>query len=163
MSRLAEVAERAVEAGLHGTVDGQPSNLQPLVAHFPGWKVEAAEHRWCAAFVYDCCMKAGYAFSIRPAAGLSCHLAGCIAWEAWAKADPAIHFFKPGEDQPQRGDIVLYDRVFDGTEHDHMGIVLAAEATQLIVAEGNVKNRGAIMRRRRDGHIRAFIRLPESV
>ena len=64
---------------------------------------------------------------------------------------------------PQAGDIVLYDRVFNGQEHDHIGVVLEASDGGLVAAEGNVpgKNCSGLVRRRRDEHIRAYIRIPD--
>ncbi len=40
----------------------------------------------------------------------------------------------------RRGDIVIYNRVFDPDPHDHIGVVLNAWKDRLPVAEGNVNN-----------------------
>ena len=79
-------------------------------------------------------------------------------------ADPRIQYHRPEEDfTPAPGDIVLYDHVFCDREHDHIGVVVGVEADAIVAAEGNVDNanRSALVRRPRDGHIRAYIRLPD--
>jgi hypothetical protein len=98
-------------------------------------------------------------FPIRPTECITCNLAGCIAWEEWARADGRLEYFRTGSPAP--GDIVLFDRVFCSAEHDHIGIVLEAQPDSLTVAEGNFGNVSAVVKRPRDEHIRAFIRLPE--
>ena len=98
-------------------------------------------------------------FPIRPDECTSCNLAGCIAWEEWAKADPRLEYFREGEPLP--GDIVLFDRVFCDAAHDHIGVVLEVRPDRLVTAEGNYGNVSAIVERPRDEHIRAFIRIPD--
>lgn len=159
---LARVAREKALIPFHGAAEGRESNLGPIVEPFPTWSVPEADGLWCAAFVYYCCWEAGFDFPIRPKQCRTCHLAGCVAWEEWAKGDPRIGYH-PRQDGfvPEAGDIVLYDRVFENREHDHMGIVLEKRAHAILVAEGNVNNVSAIVERPLDEHIRAFIRLPD--
>lgn len=160
--KLARVARETALIPFYGAAEGRPSNLGPLVAPFPTWKVEAAEGLWCAAFVYYCCREAGFDFPIRPKECRSCHLAGCVAWEEWALGDPRVEYHPRGDGfRPGPGDIVLYDRVFENAEHDHMGIVLENRGQTILAAEGNVNNVSAIVERPLDEHIRAFIRIPD--
>ena len=56
---------------------------------------------------------------------------------------------------------MLYDRVFENKEHDHMGIVLVRREGTILVAEGNVNNISGIIERPIDEHIRAYIRIPD--
>ena len=159
---LAQVARDRALVPFHGAVDGQESNLGPIVAPFPTWSVEEADGLWCAAFVYYCCREAGFNFPIRPRACRTCHLAGCIAWEEWAKDDSRIEYHPRGDGfAPEPGDIVLYDRVFENGEHDHIGIVLEKRENTILAAEGNVNNVSALMERPLDEHIRAYIRIPD--
>ncbi len=160
---LAATARREAQRNYHGSVGGQEPNIFPLIAPFPPMPMENWDGRWCAAFVHYCCNQAGFALPPRPREAHSCTLAGCLAWEEWAMADQRAEYHLAGEAgfTPRPGDIVLYDRVFENYPHDHIGIVLEADAAWLTTAEGNVKNVSAILRRKRDGHIRAFIRLPE--
>ena len=159
---LAKVAEDKARLPFHGYMDGKESNLEPLIRFFPGWTLREADGVWCAAFVYYCCREAGFDLPIRPDECKSCHLAGCIAWEEWAIGDNRIGYHK-GTDAfgPEAGDIVLYDRVFNNQEHDHIGIVLRKRGNTLIVAEGNKDNVSQIVERPLDEHIRAFISLPD--
>ena len=62
---------------------------------------------------------------------------------------------------PEAGDIMLYDRVFEDREHDHMGIVIGRREDRILAAEGNLCNRSGLIERPLDGHIRGFIRLPD--
>lgn len=161
--KLAEKAEELAVLPFHGTCGETPSNLAPLVAPFPKWNVEAAENSWCAAFVYFCCMKAGFSIPYSPDECVTCSLAGCGGWEEFAMGDPRIEYHRTGGFLPERGDIVLFDRVFCGMEHDHIGIVLAVSADTITTVERLVgpENRSGIVTRRRDDHIRAYIRLPD--
>ena len=158
---LARIAQTEALKFYHGELPGLPSNLQEIVSHFPGWALEEADGLWCAAFVYHCVKKAGFDLPIRPEACEAGSLAACLSWEQWAMADPRITYIKGSDPSclPLRGDIVLYDEVFENKAHDHMGIVLTATDTTLTVAEGNVNNLSAILERPKDSHIRAILRL----
>ncbi len=159
---LAITAKDLALVPFHGAVDGLASNLAPIVRSFPTWSLREADRLWCAAFVYYCCREAGFGIPIRPDECKTCHLAGCIAWEEWAMGDPRIGYHKGGEGfVPEAGDIVIYDRVFENKEHDHIGIVLEKRANTILAAEGNIDNRSGIIERPLDGHIRAYIRIPD--
>lgn len=159
---LAESARSEALQCFHGFVMTAESNLTPIITSFPGWSLREADGLWCAAFVYYCCQKAGFHFPIRPIAGLSCNLAGCLAWEEWAQRDSRLEYHPAGElsFQPEAGDIALFDNVFVPAEHDHIGIILENREDFLITAEGNVNNLSAVLTRPRDHHIRAYIRIP---
>ena len=160
--QLATIAEAKARLPFHGFGEGEASNLEPIVRLFPGWTPEEADRLWCAAFVYYCCTEAGFEIPIRPEECRTCHLAGCIAWEEFATGDPRIGYLKAAEDfTPEAGDIVLYDRVFENREHDHIGIVLANRGNSILAAEGNVDNRSGVIERPVDEHIRAYIRIPD--
>ncbi len=160
--RLARVAKELAQLPFHGFGEGEGSNLEPIVQHFPGWTVEEADRLWCAAFVYYCCREAGFGIPIRPKECKTCHLAGCIAWEELARGDSRIEYH-PGTETgfPKPGDLVIYDRVFCNRPHDHMGIILRKQGETLVVAEGNLRNQSGVITRPIDEHIRAFIRLPD--
>ena len=159
--QLASIAKTMAQIPFHGFADGERSNLEPIVQPFLRWTIEEADRLWCAAFVYYCCREAGFEIPIRPDECKSCHLAGCIAWEEFAQGDTRIEYHKGKEDfAPLAGDIVIYDRVFENREHDHIGIIVEKRENTIIVAEGNINNRSGIVERPIDGHIRAFIRIP---
>ena len=159
---LAEVAKKAAQPPFHGYIEGKESNLEPIIRFFPKWTLREADGLWCAAFVYYCCREAGFEIPIRPDACKTCHLAGCIAWEELAQGDVKIGYHK-GEEGfvPEAGDIVLYDRVFENKEHDHIGIVLENGGDMILAAEGNVNNVSELVERPKDEHIRAYIRIPD--
>lgn len=158
---LAGVARAEALKTWHGAVTGLESNLQPIIRPFPGWSLKEADGLWCAAFVYYCCMRAGYNFPIRPKECVSCHLAGCGAWEEWAKADSRVGWLA-NTGQPQPGDIVIYDRVFENKAHDHIGVVVEVRENSIMAAEGNIGNVSGVVERPRDGHIRGYISLPDN-
>lgn len=160
--RLADIARELAQRPFHGyTADGE-SNLTPIVRHFPRWNLQEADRLWCAAFVYHCCVEAGFTIPYRPDECATCNLAGCAGWEEFAIGDRRIGYHRRGENfLPGPGDIVLFDRVFNGQEHDHIGIVLEAGPDALVTAEGNVANRSEILHRPIDEHIRAYIRIPD--
>ena len=160
--QLASVAKDMAQIPFHGFDEGEDSNLEEIIRPFPGWTLEEADRLWCAAFVYYCCTKAGFDIPILPKECKTCHLAGCIAWEEFAIADPRIEYHK-GKDGfvPEAGDIVLYDHVFDDHEHDHIGIIVERLENAILAAEGNVNNRSGIIERPFDEHIRAYIRIPD--
>jgi hypothetical protein len=159
---LAEVAGKAAQIPFHGYVEGKASNLEPIVRFFPKWTLKEADGLWCAAFVYYCCREAGFGIPVRPDECKTCNLAGCIAWEEFAQGDTRIEYHKGKESfVPEAGDIVIYDRVFENREHDHIGIVIENRDNAILAAEGNINNKSGIIERPKDGHIRCYIRIPD--
>lgn len=167
--KLAQTAQMLAERPFHGRTADQPSNLLPIVRLFPKWNLEQAERMWCAAFVYYCCIRAGFSIPYSPQECRSCSLAGCGGWEEFAQEDKRIAYYdgqqaiRDTDFVWQEGDILLYDRVFINKEHDHIGILLKLEEEKLVVAEGNVRNTNCsgVVRREKDEHIRAIIRIPD--
>jgi len=58
--RLAEVAKAAAEMPFYGILQSKEANIQQIVELFPKWTIKQADKNWCAAFVYYCCIKAGF-------------------------------------------------------------------------------------------------------
>lgn len=161
---LAEIAREKAMMPFHGFVDGKQSNLAPIIGLFPKWNIVDADGLWCAAFVYYCCVEAGFQIPYSPEKCVTCSLAGCGGWEEYALGDSRIEYHKVEETfVPEPGDIVLYDRVFCDREHDHIGILLEVKENSIVAAEGNIldSNRSGIVERPVDEHIRAYIRIPD--
>ena len=161
-NKLAVIAREEAEKPYNGKLDDCAPNIQEIAALFPQWSVDEANGLWCAAFVYYCVVLAGFKIPVRPKES-SCSLAGCVAWEEWVQADNRIEYHL-GNDRafhPAAGEIVLFDRVFSNTDHDHIGIVLENYDDHIITAEGNVGNVSRILVRNKDNHIRAYIRIPD--
>lgn len=151
MSKLADIARKEAAKCFHGYAVGIESNIDPIIEPFPQWSKEEADGLWCAAFVYYCCVKAGYNIPVRPQECISCNLACCGAWEEWAMSDKRIEYHKADNVfNPQKGDSVLFDRVFANLEHDHIGVVVDVKEDFIVVAEGNVNNASGIVQRKRD-------------
>jgi len=55
----------------------------------------------------------------------------------------------------------VFDRLFDPGPHDHIGVLLAVGKHNIRVAEGNVNNLSAVVERKRNCHIRGYIRIPQ--
>lgn len=165
-SNLAKMALAQTEIPLHGYLDGLDTNLHAVVAPFRKWNLKAADKGWCAAFVYYCCLLTGFEIPYKPC---ECHdtgsLAGCKSWEVFAQTNAGIEYHSRDDISftPESGDIVLFDNVFCGKEHDHIGIVLSICHDRIITAEGNAgdTNSAMVMERMRDKHIRAYIRIPD--
>jgi len=161
--QLAFVAKAEAQRFYHGRVLKAGHNLHEIIQHFPDGHIDEFDGMWCAAFVYHCCVKAGYKIPYHPST-CSCSLAGCKAWEELAKADEDI-IYATTKDKlftPAAGDIVLFDRVFMDTEHDHIGIVLKNCTSSIVIAEGNFNNVSAVVERAKNEHVRAYIRLTEA-
>lgn len=162
--KLAEIAREKAQLPFHGYIGEQESNIEPIIRHFPKWNIRDADGLWCAAFVYYCCIEAGFVIPYSPDECVSCSLAGCGGWEEYAIGDSRIEYKKREEAfLPEAGDIVLYDRVFINQEHDHIGIILEVKGDSIIAAEGNTfhDNISRIVSRPIDEHIRAYIRIPD--
>lgn len=162
--KLAQVAKTEARKFYHGRVMKTEHNIHDIIASFPKFDIEEADGMWCAAFVYYCCIKAGFVLPIRPNECRSSNLAGCFAWEEWAIEDKRIAYYSAAETDffPEAGDIVLFDNVFCEREHDHIGIVVENKVTSIMVAEGNIHNVSGIIERKKNAHIRAYIRVPEN-
>ena len=161
-ARLAKVAETLSQKPFHGNVKGAKQNLTKIIAHFGPCSFLEWDGKWCAAFVYHCCIVAGLALPVRYP-GTTCNFAGVLAWLQWAK-QPGHRFYRPrrnGDFSPKRGDLVIYNNVTSGP-HDHMGVLLSARNGELVVAEGNLNNVSSIVQRPVDSHVRGYIRIPEA-
>ena len=160
--KLARIAEELARRPFHGKTMGLKSNLKPVTNHFTGPKKEF-EGKWCASFVYHCCRLAGFDLPPRYPLPKMGSFAGVRAWLQWAKL-PNHRFYHSAHSaqfSPARGDIVVYDNLFDPGPHDHMGIILNVSGGQIRVAEGNVNNLSAIVTRNLNRHIRGYIRIPD--
>ena len=166
---LANIAKIEAQRNFHGAVMKMDSNIQPIIALFPGndgtgmWSLDDADGMWCAAFVYYCCIKTGFKIPIKPLECTTSNLAGCYQWEEWAKADKRLICFLPDSNDflPETGDIVLFNNVFMDHEHDHIGIVIENKNKSIIVAEGNINNVSGVVERKKDSYIRTYIRIPD--
>ncbi|MGI6279097.1 MAG: CHAP domain-containing protein [Acutalibacteraceae bacterium] len=159
---LAKIARDEAVKFYHGFVMHTKPNFQDLIRPF-GISEQQADRTWCGAFVHYCCKKAGFNLPAKPP-GSSFDFLKCYAWEDWAKADKNIDYFKAGNNgsTPEIGDIVLYDKVFDNRENDHIGIIVDLNGDTITAAEGNINNVSGIISRQIDHHIRAYIRIPEN-
>ncbi len=158
MSTLSNTAKAEAAKCFHENVMKTKANFQEIISYFPKWTEAEADGNWCAAFVYYCWRKAQYEIPIMPAECVSCNLAGCGAWAEWAQADNRIEYYDAhkADTNPKQGDIVLFNGVFNGSEHDHIGIVILVDHASITVAEGNINNISGILQRKRDEHIRAY-------
>jgi len=162
--KLSQIAKMEAQRFFHGRVMKTEHNLHEIIEPFPKWEIEESDGMWCAGFVYYCCKKAGFDLPISPKECRTCNLAGCGAWEELAIADSDIIYTNANDNDyiPSPGDIVLFDRVFIDEEHDHIGIIVENKHNSIIVAEGNINNVSGIIERKKDSHIRAYIRFPDN-
>lgn len=152
----ANMAGRAIEPYLATFRDALNRNSESTRYSDP-----AVGFNWCCAFVYYCCLQAGFRFPPKPMAAYRYTLAAVPAWHHWAIAEGMFH---PGASaQPQIGDIALFNRVFDGQPLDHIGVVVDVDATagEVLSAEGNNGNRTGLFTRAYPS-IEGYVRLPEN-
>lgn len=155
---LADIAETLANKKIYGILNDE--DFRSIIKYFPDG-YPALKSGWCAAFVYHCCMKAGFLLPIKFPFPVSCRFAGAVAWIEWAKLSEN-RFYYSREDkyfEPQRGDIVVFDNIFNNGLYDHVGIVLNNENGVLETAEGNVNNQSGIFMRERNNTINGFIRI----
>ncbi|MCL1787415.1 MAG: CHAP domain-containing protein [Defluviitaleaceae bacterium] len=160
---LAGIAKAEACKFYHGNVMGAATNLHPIADLFGytgTWTIDSWDNNWCAAFVYWCCINAGYELPIRyENEAVTCNFAGCIAWEQWAKL-PEINCWVARGNPPQVSDIVLFDHICQGKPHDHIGIITHVGNAFIETAEGNFNNVSAIVTRPYD-NVRGYVRLQE--
>jgi hypothetical protein len=159
---LVVVAEKLARKPFHDRLMGLPSNINPLTDHFPEGPRTEFRGKWCAAFVYHCCIQAGFEIPYRYPAKAIGSFAGVKSWLQWGKLQENRFYFSAqnSKKQPAPGDIVIYDHVFDPGPHDHIGIVLAVSDETIRVAEGNVHGISVVLERTLNHHIRGYIRIP---
>lgn len=142
---------------------GLESNIKPIIDLFPPWSLENWDGKWCAAFVYYCCIKSGFDIPVKyPNELVKCNFAGCSAWEAWANLPENQFCYPAAKDNftPEEGDVVLFNNVFINQPHDHIGIVLENTDDYIVVAEGNINNVSGVVKRNKNKKIRGYIRIP---
>ncbi len=115
-------------------------------------------YSWCGAFVYYCCIQAGFEIKPEPSQLVDGSLAAVSTWHAWASLPGSQMLLAPAQ-MPAIGDIVLFDRLLEDKPLDHVGVVVGVGSDSITTAEGNVHNRGGIFNRKLDGHINSFVRL----
>lgn len=139
-SKLAEIAEALAKENIIGVPGDE--RYREICKYWPDPDIyNVLQNNWCAAFVYHCCMQAGFQLPIRHPNG--CYrLAGVGALLEWAQLSETGFFYYDGQNgfTPQRGDIVIYEKLLSDESHDHIGIVLACNDQEILVAEGNRDN-----------------------
>lgn len=157
--RLAQIAEELAARPLVGDENKCGPDLAPILSYFPRDDMSIG-FEWCAAFVYHCCIQAGFALPIKhPRA--SCRFAGVKAWLDWSQL-PETGFFHPAGDPsftPARGDLVIFDDIVGNGPHDHIGVVIARKGDTIYTAEGNIQNRSGLFKRDQRENVNGFIRI----
>lgn len=113
---------------------------------------------WCCAFVYFCCLEAGYRFPPKPIESYQYTLGAVSAWQNWATSQGFFHSAQTSS--AEIGDIALFNHVFNDSPLDHIGIVLKVESDGVTCAEGNHLNRTGIFFRQFPV-IEGYVRLPD--
>ncbi len=162
-SMLADIAQTLAPKPLVGNENKSGPDVFPIIRYFPGATPENG-FDWCGAFVYHCCLQAGFVLPIKHPDPVPCRFAGVPAWQVWAQLPENGFYHAVGESgfRPQRGDIVVYDGLVSEHPHDHIGIVLDYRGGVLTTAEGNVENRSGIFRRDPIRNVNGYIRIDNS-
>ncbi len=159
-SKLADFAERLALKGVVG-IPGD-DNFKLMCSYWPDDNIyKEALNSWCALFVYHCCREVGILLPIKHPKGYF-RYAGVGAWQDWAVLiGDAYHDVQESKFTPDKGDIVIYEKLLADEHHDHIGIVLSCDEEYIVVAEGNVdnKNYSGIVRRSRYDCVAGYIRI----
>ncbi|GGH49400.1 hypothetical protein GCM10008014_13850 [Paenibacillus silvae] len=160
---LADYAERLAKQGIIGISEDE--HFRKICRYWPDSNIYTVlKANWCAAFVYHCCMQVCIQLPIRYP-NQSYRLAGVGAWLDWSRLPETGFFHEDRQDgfEPERGDLVVYEKLLTDDSHDHIGIVLSCEGEVLIVAEGNVDNLNysGIVTRSRAHCILGYIRISD--
>jgi hypothetical protein len=116
---------------------------------------------WCCAFVYYCCRQAGFVIPPKPIPEHRWTLGVVRVWRDWA-VSPDNQFYFAADDpsrKPHEGDLVLFNRLLEDRDLDHIGIVVDTLPDAIVTAEGNVHNRSGVFVRPLGPNINGFIRL----
>ncbi|MDP5274910.1 CHAP domain-containing protein [Chengkuizengella axinellae] len=157
---LADISEELASQNIIGIPEDK---LYREICHYwPDLDIyKVLKENWCAAFVYHCCMQAGILLpTIYPNAKY--RLAGVGAILKWAQLPETGFFYYDDQNfRPQRGDIVIYEKLLSNNSHDHIGIVLDYEDQEILVAEGNKDNENysSVFSRCRERNILGYIRI----
>lgn len=159
-AKLADIGEELASEDIVGLPEDP--RFCTICRYWPGKDViNRFNGYWCAAFVYHCCMEAGFVLPMRHPL-VSCRFPAVKAWLDWARL-PETGFFHGVDDvsfMPGRGDLVVYDGLLSDGPHDHIGIVLSCNGGTMLVAEGNGDaNRSIVVRRSRREKVSGFIRI----
>ena len=166
--KLAQVAEREAKLGLRGEAGMAGPEIERYLSVFrealnlngstDEYSDPSVGYHWCGAFVYYCCLKAGFAISPKPIPSFRYTLAAAPAWHHWASVEGLFYGCK---EVAEIGDIVLYNCVYENKPLDHIGIVIEVFSDGILSAEGNKNNRTGLFHRSYDC-IAGFVRLPEN-
>lgn len=141
------------------------SDAVPLVKYWlDGDAFERLSKQWSAAFVYHCCYEAGFILPLHDPRVEN----GFDEIKGWLDFGSLLSngFYHPkGESGfvPERGDIVIFDRMFEDKQPaDHMGVVVMTAPERITVAEGNARqsNVSDVIEHSATHHVRGYIRLP---
>nr|WP_261771537.1 CHAP domain-containing protein [Paenibacillus xylanexedens] len=160
-SALADAAEKLAKQKIIGVPENE--YFRQICQYWPDPDIHTIlKDNWCAAFVYHCCMQVDIKLPIRYP-NRTYRLAGVGAWLDWSRLPETGFFYLDQEDgfKPERGDLVVYEKLLSDDSHDHIGIVLSCEGDYLLVAEGNVDNHNysGIVNRSRGDCILGYIRI----
>ncbi|MBP1994396.1 CHAP domain-containing protein [Paenibacillus eucommiae] len=161
---LADFAEMLAGQNIIGVPEDE--RYREICKYWPDSDIyKVLEGKWCAAFVYHCCMQVGILLPIRYP-NCTYRLAGVGAWLDWAQLPETGFFYHDKQDgfEPARGDIVVYEKLLSDDSHDHTGIVIACDDNKILVAEGNKdnKNYSSVLYRDRSHCIHGYIRIDNS-
>ncbi|MGF1656071.1 MAG: CHAP domain-containing protein [Verrucomicrobiales bacterium] len=165
---LARIARREAERKLAGDANMAGPDIEPYLSVLREamnrngsteiYSDRSRGYNWCCAFVYFCCLQAGFRFPPKPVESYRYTLAAVPAWHHWALAGG--FFYPVGSIEIEVGDILLFNRVFDGNLLDHIGIAVNLSEKGIVSAEGNNSNRTGLFSRTHSV-LEGIVRLPE--
>ena len=165
---LAQVAEREAALGLEGNSDMAGPAIERYLSVFRDainrnagttqYSDVTVGYPWCCAFVYYCCLQAGFRIPPKPMETYRWTLASVPSWFHWSQSEGTFH--KTASTAAEIGDIVLLNNADVGQPLDHLGIVVAVRRDHVLSAEGNNRNRAGVFARAYT-QMEGYVRLPE--
>ena len=161
-----QFASLAYQEGLF-SLTGNANKAGPLIEKYlkvfresfaqkePKYLDTAVGYDWCCAYVYYLLKQVGIELNIKPILRYDGTLGFVRTWYLWALQQ---NTFIPSSQDPEPGDLVLFDHLIEDVELDHIGIVIENKKGHILTSEGNYHNCSGIFNRDKDQRIRGYIR-----
>lgn len=104
---------------------------------------------WNIAFVYHCCIYAGFALPIKYPMPINKSFLRLDTWKMWAELKENNFYYEMCESskKPSRGDIAVIKLEGNDIFYEHIGIIVGTEEDKIIVIEGDQENKNNILKK----------------
>ena len=155
-SSLANIAENICEKN-----PSYESNNNEILRYFIEQdNIQSKE--WNIAFVYHCCVQAGFNLPIKYPMPINKSFLILDTWKLWSKLKENNFYYEICESskKPSKGDIAIIRLEENDVFYEHIGIIVGCEDDKIIVIEGDKENKNHILKKAYK-EIFAIIRISE--